>query len=72
MGYYPIGISETIKSLALTALLFLGPLFEAGVVEGRWRDWIRLRGVSAVVGGWIGYRNLVAVSASPLHKVSTV
>lgn len=61
MGYFPVGLLEATKSLALTALLFLGPLFEAGVVEGGWRNWIRLRGFNAVVGGWIGYRNMVAV-----------
>ena len=62
MGYLPVGLVETGRTLALTALLFLGPLFEKGVVEGAWRDWIRLRGLDEVVGGWIGYRNIVAVS----------
>jgi len=60
MGYYPIGVSEALKSITLTALLFLGPLFEVGIVEGRWRDWIRLRGLGSLFGGWIGYRNIVA------------
>jgi len=63
MGYYPFGLAETVKGLALTALLFLGPLFEAGIVDGGWKGWIRLQGVDAVVSGWIGYRNFVAVSA---------
>jgi prenyl protein peptidase len=61
MGYFPVGVSEAFKSLGLTAILFLGSLFEGGVVEGRWRDWIRLRGLSAAIGGWIGWRNMVAV-----------
>jgi prenyl protein peptidase len=61
MGYFPIGVTEAFQSLGLTAILFLGPLFEAGVVEARWRDWIRLRGVSAAISGWIGWRNMVAV-----------
>jgi prenyl protein peptidase len=65
MGWFPIGIEEAAKSVALTAILFIGPLFEAGIVEGRWRDWIRLRGLHAVVSGWIGYRNMVAVSNPP-------
>lgn len=52
---------ETFQTVALTALLFLGPLFEAGFADGAWRDWIRLRGLDEVVGGWMGYRNLVAV-----------
>lgn len=65
MGYVPIGLVETAQSLALTAILFVGPLFEAGIVEGGWRDWIRLRGLDAVISSWMGWRNMVAVS-SPL------
>lgn len=60
MGWYPIGLLETAKAVGLTAILFLGPLFEAGIVQGGWRDWIRLRGLSTI-SSWIGYRNLVAV-----------
>ena len=61
MGYFPIGMEETVKTVALTAILFIGPLFEACIVEGGWRDWICLRGLNAVYSGWIGYRNMVAV-----------
>jgi prenyl protein peptidase len=61
MGYYPPGILDTVKCLALTAILFVGPLFEAGIVEGGWRNWIRLRGVDVVIGSWMGWRNFVAV-----------
>ncbi|KAK6584543.1 hypothetical protein PZA11_002767 [Diplocarpon coronariae] len=57
-----VGILEAAKSLGLTAVLFLGPLYEAGVAEGGWRDWIRLRGLDAIMDGWIGWRNMVAVS----------
>ncbi|KAL3424004.1 prenyl proteinase rce1 [Phlyctema vagabunda] len=48
MGYFPLGIQESLQAVALTAILFLGPLFEAGVVEGGWRDWILLRGLDNV------------------------
>jgi prenyl protein peptidase len=61
MGYFPIGVAEALQNLGLIAILFLGPLFEAGIAEGRWRDWIRLRGLGASIGSWIGWRNLVAV-----------
>jgi len=44
----------------LTAILFVGPLFEAGLVEGGWRNWIRLRGLDAVISSWMGWRNMVA------------
>lgn len=64
MGVYPLGLVETVKGLALTAILFLGPLFEAGVADGAWRDWIRLHGLRSEVGSWIGWRNFVAVCVS--------
>ncbi|KAH7393189.1 hypothetical protein BKA64DRAFT_602243 [Cadophora sp. MPI-SDFR-AT-0126] len=60
MGWFPIGILEALKSVGLTAILFLGPLFEGGIAEGGWRDWIRLRGLNTVISGWIGWRNFVA------------
>ncbi|TAQ85648.1 hypothetical protein B7494_g6027 [Chlorociboria aeruginascens] len=60
MGYFPFGVEETVKGLTLTAILFLGPLFEAGCVEGEWRNWIRLRGLGVATSGWIGWRNIVA------------
>ncbi|EKD13500.1 uncharacterized protein L3040_008633 [Drepanopeziza brunnea f. sp. 'multigermtubi'] len=60
MGYAPLGIPETAKSLALTAILFLGPLFEAGIAEGGWRGWVRGTGLDEALSSWIGYRNYVA------------
>ncbi|KAG0648447.1 Prenyl -specific endoprotease 2 [Hyphodiscus hymeniophilus] len=60
LGYFPIGIYESAKVLLLTAILFLGPLFEAGCAEGKWRDWIQVRGLNATIRGWIGYRNFIA------------
>lgn len=65
LGYFPIGFYESAKVLFLTAILFIGPLFEAGIAEGGWKGWIRLQGVNAAVRGWIGYRNFVTVT-SPL------
>ncbi|KAK2628614.1 hypothetical protein QTJ16_001717 [Diplocarpon rosae] len=64
MGYFPLGILEAAKSLGLTAVLFLGPLFEAGIAEGGWRDWVRLRGLDTIINGWIGWRNMVAGPAT--------
>ncbi|KAL2067949.1 hypothetical protein VTL71DRAFT_16047 [Oculimacula yallundae] len=60
MGWFPIGISEAVKSVALTAILFLGPLFEGALAEGQWRNWLRLRGLNTVLSGWMGWRNFVA------------
>ncbi|KAG9241783.1 CAAX protease self-immunity-domain-containing protein [Calycina marina] len=58
MGYLPIGLGETIKALALTATLFMGPLFEGGI-EGRWRRWLKLEDAYAVLSSWQGWRNFV-------------
>lgn len=62
LGWWPVGLLETIRSLLLTAILFLGPLFERGIVEGEWRYWFRRSKLSESLGGWIGWRNYVAVS----------
>ncbi len=61
LGYWPVSLVDISRSLLLTAVLFAGPLFEAGVVEGRWRDWIQGRGVLDVLTSWAGWRNYVAV-----------
>ena len=69
MGYLPIGVGETIKALTLTAILFLGPLFEAGIVEGGWRRWLHLEDVYAVLWSWMGWRNFVTVCLPPTHYI---
>lgn len=61
MGYFPPGFLEAAKCLILTCILFLGPLFEDAIVEGAWKDWLRLRGAGALFYSWIGYRNIIAV-----------
>lgn len=58
-----MGFAETINCLMLTATLFVGPLFEGGIVEGRWKDWIRLRDAE-ILSSWSGWRNLVAVRST--------
>ncbi|KAI9808534.1 MAG: hypothetical protein M1825_003683 [Sarcosagium campestre] len=60
MGYWPIHPFEITKVLFLTAILFAGPLYERGIVEGSWRDWIRGRYIGEVIGSWMGWRNFVA------------
>lgn len=73
MGYWPLGAAEAVQNLGLTAILFLGPLFEAGVAEGRWQDWIRFRGLSTSISSWIGWRNFVAVCCcSPALATTTL
>ncbi|KAJ4392070.1 CAAX prenyl protease [Gnomoniopsis smithogilvyi] len=60
MGYWPLGLGESFRALLLTALLFLGPLFETLVVEGYWREWMTGEPVKELLGDWITWRNLVA------------
>ncbi|KAL8721786.1 MAG: hypothetical protein Q9225_001586 [Loekoesia sp. 1 TL-2023] len=60
LGWYPIGITEIVKSFSLTALLFAGPLFEKGVIQGRWKEWILGQTIYETLSSWIGWRNYVA------------
>lgn len=64
LGWWPVGLLEMLRSLFLTAILFLGPLFERGIVEGEWKFWFRPSKLSESLGGWIGWRNFVAVCLS--------
>lgn len=61
LGWWPVHISDVAQALILTAILFVGPLFERGVAEGEWRDWIRGSKISETLRGWIGWRNYIAV-----------
>ncbi|KAJ5753745.1 uncharacterized protein N7511_007898 [Penicillium nucicola] len=60
LGWWPVGVLEVVRTLLLTAILFTGPLFERGIVEGEWRVWFRRSKLSESLGGWIGWRNYVA------------
>ncbi|KAI9660295.1 MAG: hypothetical protein M1829_006497 [Trizodia sp. TS-e1964] len=60
LGWWPVGLREISQAMLLTATLFLGPIFEKGVVEGGWRAWLRGGGVGETLGSWIGWRNFVA------------
>lgn len=62
LGWWPLGVSEIFRTLILTAILFTGPLFERGIAEGEWAEWIQGSRVSETLRGWIGWRNYVAVS----------
>ncbi|KAJ5752304.1 CAAX amino terminal protease [Penicillium odoratum] len=60
MGWWPISVADIARSLLLTAILFIGPLYERGIVEGEWRFWFRYSKLSESLGGWIGWRNYIA------------
>ncbi|KAI1129590.1 CaaX protease [Nemania abortiva] len=60
MGYWPLGLVETGKSLLLTAILFSGPLYEALLVDGGWRQCLSLEPVTGLFTDWIRWRNIIA------------
>ena len=57
----PSAALEVTGPILLTALLFAGPLFERGIVEGGWRDWVTGEALVETLGNWVGWRNYVAV-----------
>jgi prenyl protein peptidase len=61
LGWWPISLTDVAKTQLLVAILFAGPLFEAGIVEGQWLDWIRGTHLKQTLGSWIGRRNYIAV-----------
>ena len=61
MGYWPLGVYDSCKTLLLTSLLFAGPLYECLIVDGVWESWIRLEPVSQLWTDWPMWRNMVAV-----------
>ncbi|KAK6189302.1 hypothetical protein LQW54_013406 [Pestalotiopsis sp. IQ-011] len=60
MGYWPVGLAETAKTLLLTAILFAGPLYETFIVYGAWRDWLSFQPVAELFGEWTTWRNIIA------------
>lgn len=71
MGYWPLGLRDTLRSLLLVALLFSGPLFESLVLDGLWKDWLMLRPLLSTWHEWTSWRNLVAVSLAQLDAFAT-
>ncbi|KAH7089573.1 hypothetical protein FB567DRAFT_521036 [Paraphoma chrysanthemicola] len=59
LGVWPVSLFDTAQTMLLVLILFAGPLFEHGVVDGDWKDWVKLRGVYESLSSWIGYRNYV-------------
>ncbi|KAF4587567.1 CaaX prenyl protease [Ophiocordyceps camponoti-floridani] len=48
------------KASLLTALLFAGPIFECLLVDGLWRQWLRLAPLKRLCHDWPTWRNIVA------------
>jgi len=60
LGWWPIPLLDVLKTLLLCMILFVGPLFEAGIAEGQLWSWIKGEHIRETLGSWIGWRNLVA------------
>lgn len=72
LGWWRVGLVEIFKSLLLTALLFIGPLFERGIAMGDWRDWVSGQSLKETLSGWIGWRNFVAVCSFPIQEIKFI
>jgi prenyl protein peptidase len=62
LGWWPIQPLDLLRSMALTLLLYIGPLFEKIFIEQDLDD-LRHRGFNALIeslSSWQGYRNYVA------------
>ncbi|KAF1970158.1 hypothetical protein BU23DRAFT_512015 [Bimuria novae-zelandiae CBS 107.79] len=60
LGLWPVSLLDSARTLLLVATLFTGPLFEYGLVDGHWKDWVTGREVYQTLSSWTGYRNYVA------------
>ncbi|KAJ4378775.1 CAAX prenyl protease [Didymella sp. IMI 355093] len=59
LGIWPISILDSVRGILLVCILFAGPLFENGIVDGDWKYWVKFQGVHEILSSWIGYRNFV-------------
>ncbi|KAF1829567.1 Abi-domain-containing protein [Decorospora gaudefroyi] len=59
LGIWPVSPLDTLRTMLLVAILFAGPVFEQGIVDGGWRDWMKLKGVHESLSSWIGFRAFV-------------
>ncbi|OIW33329.1 hypothetical protein CONLIGDRAFT_711245 [Coniochaeta ligniaria NRRL 30616] len=61
-GLYPLALTSSLRALAVTALLFLGPLFNTLVAERSYTLWLSLppQPLAEIWSDWTTWRNLVA------------
>ncbi|KAF2767484.1 hypothetical protein EJ03DRAFT_276006 [Teratosphaeria nubilosa] len=64
LGLWPIIPVDVLKTLALVAVLFIGPMYEVVVVDREWRGWSLSALKEGLYDSWIGYRNVVIAPAS--------
>lgn len=68
MGWWPVDVMAVGRSMLLLGCLFAGPLFEAGFVEGGWKDWVKGRHLTETLASSVGWRNYVAVCFLLTHR----
>ncbi|PVI02003.1 Abi-domain-containing protein [Periconia macrospinosa] len=59
LGLWPVSLMDTARTMLLVVILFAGPLFENGIVDGELKGWIKGRGLYESLSSWMGYRNYV-------------
>lgn len=64
LGIWPVVALDIFKTIALLAVLFVGPLYESLLVDGDWRSWSPSSLKEAVWDRWTGYRNLIIAPVS--------
>lgn len=68
LGWWPVSLGDVARCVLLTAVLFVGPLYERGIVEEEWRSWLQPGSLIEGLSGWIGWRNYVAVSCGRKYE----
>lgn len=63
-GIAPVYFGDILRTLALVAILFVGPLFESLVVEGEWRELNPASFKWNFYNSWVGFRNHVVAPIS--------
>lgn len=59
MGVWPLSILDALKTLLLTMILFLGPLFEHLICHSAWRPALDIRNYTLIYTDLTAYRNLI-------------
>jgi hypothetical protein len=72
LGIWPISILDSVRGILLVCILFAGPLFENGIVDGDWKYWVKFQGVHEILSSWIGYRNFVVVSTPTIAQSASL
>lgn len=64
LGIWPVALLDIAKALALVSILFVGPIYEALVVEGGLRDISPAAIKETFFDSWTGYRNHLVAPVS--------